>query len=298
MTMKPSFTKIQTLIDKNGQLTASRQMFLKRNVELFGPRKLLPARQTIAARLTKAGAPKPQTTITVVGDAPPGFGKTVNWHPNDAKLAVIVFLNAADPLGVMISGVKTTDVIRFVSATGNASFSEETENEGVGAFIGVVAAGATATAAAFGAPELAPVIGAAEKFAKDRFKEKKVKTKVRDAFGEDPGSGHKARQEGGVVVSLPTGATTQNFISGNSDHKERWIKEPGTRDAKHQPDHMKGRGAFFLQSGSTNKGKATADGDIIIYSWDHQFADNFGFYRLHVLLERGDGKLPDPGPVE
>ena len=59
----------------------------------------------------------------------------------------------------MISGVKKTDTIEFVSDTGIASFAEETQNKGVGAFIGVVAAGATVAASAFGAPELAPVIG-------------------------------------------------------------------------------------------------------------------------------------------
>ena len=97
-------------------------------------------------------------------------------------------MNAGDHLGVMISGARPTDRIDVVSATGIASFAEETENEGVGSLIGIVAAGATVAASAFGAPEAAPAIGAAEKYAKDRFKEKKVKTKRRDPFGEDPGS--------------------------------------------------------------------------------------------------------------
>jgi hypothetical protein len=290
--MKPEFIDFQTVVNKQGMLATSRDKYLKQNVDLFGPKSELSASKTIAARFAKAGAVKPKSNITVIGEAPDGFGKTVNWHADDAKLAVIAFLNSGDPLGVMISGVKATDTIRFVSATGTASFSEETENEGVGAFIGVIAAGATVTASAFGAPELAPVIGAAAEFAKTQFKEEKVKTKRRDPFGEDPGTGHKAKQEGGVVVSLPTGATTQLFTSGTSDHRERWIKEPGTRDTFHLPDHMKGKGAFFLMGGTDNKRIAPADGDIIIYPWDHIFDDNFGFYRLHILLERGSGKPP------
>lgn len=99
-----------------------------------------------------------------------------------------------------------------------------------------------------------------------------------------------AHPEGGVVVSLPE--ARQIFTSGNSDHKERWIKEPGTRDTAHLPDHMRGKGAFFLQSGSLNQYTAGADGDIVIYPWDHIFTDNFGFYRLHILLKRGSGELP------
>ncbi len=294
--MIPALKTIQEAFINQGQLVTSRDIYLKHNVELFGPLKILPASKTIAARFAKPGASKPKSNVTTIGEAPDGFGKTLNWDNDDQKLAVIVFLNAGDPLGVMISGVKKTDTIQFVSATGNASFAEDTKNEGFGAFIGVVAAGLSVTASAFGAPELAPVIGAAADFAKSKFKEEKVKTKRRDPFGEDPGTGHKARQEGGVVVTLPLGTTTQIFSSGNGDHKERWIREPGTREDEKQPDHIKGKGVFFLQSGNNNKRKIEADGDIIIYPWDHIFDDNFGFYRLHVLLERGNGKeAPIPG---
>jgi hypothetical protein len=210
------------------------------------------------------------------------------WHPDDAGLAVVVFLSAADYLGVMISGVRATDTIEFVDAVGIASFAEETENEGAGAIIGIVAAGASVAASAFGAPEAAPIIGAAAKFAESRFQENKVRTKRRDPFGEDPGTGHHARQEGGVLVSLPE--ARQIYYSGNSDHEERWIKKPGTRDTAHLPDHVKR--AFFLQSGSSNKHAAGAEGDFIIYPWDHIFTDNFGFYRLNILLKRGSGRPP------
>jgi len=287
-TIKSRIAARQALINKDARLAASRLAYIRRNTAVFGQAKVIPASRTIAGRFARSGEPRPRSTVTVVGEAPDGFGKQVMWAPEDAALAAIVFLNAGDSLGVMISGVKATDTIEFIFAGGLASFAEETENEGVGAFIGVVAAGATVAASAFGAPELAPVIGAAAKFAADRFQEKKVKTKRRDPFGEDPGSGHKARQEGGVLVSLP--AARRMFYSGNGDHEERWIKEPGTRDDQHRPDHVKD--AFFLQAGKSNKRTATQDGDIVIYPWDHIFEDNFGFYRLHVLLERGSGTPP------
>jgi len=115
-------------------------------------------------------------------------------------------------------------------------------------------------------PEVYSAIGAAAKFAESRLQANKVRTKRRDPFGEGPGTGHKARQEGGLIVSLPE--ARQIFTSGNSDHKERWIKEPGMRDTAHLPDHIKGKGAFFLQSGSTNQHTTGAEGDIIIYPWD------------------------------
>lgn len=287
--VKAAVKSRQLSINRRGLIAASRAAYVARNTSRYGPARSIAPTRTMAARLARAsGQPAPKSSVVTIGTAPEGFGKQVLWDQADQSLAVIAFVATGDPLGVMISGVKKTDTIEFVASMGIGSFAEETENKGVGAFIGVVAAGATVAASAFGAPELAPVIGAAAEFAKTQFEEKKVRTKRRDPFGEDPGSGHKARQEGGVIVSLP--AARQIYYSGNDDHKERWIKEPGTRDTAHLPDQVKN--AFFLQSGSSNKRTATTDGDIIISSWDHIFEDNFGSYRLHMILKRGTGQTP------
>jgi hypothetical protein len=279
---------VRATIAKQGSLAAPPSAYLQHSEALFGHSRPLPANKTVAARLAKAPAAAPNSTQVVVGEAPDGFGKQVLWSPDDAGLALVVFLAAGDPLGVMISGVRATDTIEFVSATGVASFAEETQNKGVGAFIGIVAAGANVAASAFGVPELAPVIAAAEKFADTQFEEAKVKTKRRDPFGVDPGTGGKARQEGGVLVSLP--AARQIYYSGDSDHQERWVKKPGTRDAAHLPSHV--HDASFLLPDSDNLMVSTADGDIIVYPWDYKFEDNFGFYRLHALLKRGSGTPP------
>ena len=278
--------KFNPLLRKQKQLTKFRSTYIKQNIAKFGKTTTIPAKKTIASRFARPGTAKPKTSMLVVGEAPDGFGKQILWDAKDLSLAVVAFLNAGDDLGVMISGVKATDTIEFVSAMGIASFAEETKNKGVPALIGVIAAGADVGASAFGQPELVPVITAAEEFAKKQFEEEKVKTKRRDPFGVDPGSGHKARQEGGVIVSMPEAG--QIFYSGDDDHKNRWIKEPGTRDRSHHPDHVKN--AFFLQGRALDNRKATADGDIIITPWDFIFDDNFGFYRLHILLKRGSGK--------
>jgi hypothetical protein len=55
----------------------------------------------------------------------------------------------------------------------------------------------------------------------------------------------------------------------------------------HLPDHIKGKGAFFLNGSSWNRAIAGKAGDDIICAWDHAFEDNVGFYRLHALLRRG-----------
>jgi len=285
-------------IDEHGVQTARASVYMQRNAARYGARRTVPASRTIPGRLVRAGDPKRRSTITTVGEAPDGFGKQVLWDPQDRQLALVIFLNTGDPDGVMISGALPSDSIEFVKCTGIASFSTDTENEGVGALIGIAAIGANLGAAAFGAAAAAPLINAAAAFAQDRFKEREVKSMRRDPFGEDPGTGHKARAEGGVIVSMPEAG--QIFYSGNGDHTDRWIKQPGVRDNAHRPDHV--RNAYFLDNRSTtqNRRTALAAGDFVISAWDHEFGDNVGYYRLHVLMKRGtNGRpKPQPGPVD
>jgi hypothetical protein len=278
---------------RSGKVQMRADQFRARSRARFGGQATIAPERTIASRRVLAGGSPSRSTIIAAGEHPDGFGNFVAWHPADESLALVLFLNAADANGVMVSGVTDGDRIDIVSATGVASFAEDIENEGVASAIGIVAAGASLGASVFGAPELAPLIGAAAEFAKDRYQERKVRTKRRDPFGEDPGTGHKARQEGGVIISLPAAGAA--FYSGDGDHRDRWIKEPGTRDDAHRPDHV--RNAFFLQRDRIrNQRRATSDGDIIVNPWDHVFEDNAGFYRLHVLLNRMDP--PPPSPVD
>lgn len=265
----------------------------------FGKPTLVPRDTTAAAKVAKAhlksgaGLKVPASQTQRVGAAPEGFGKYVMWSEKDPQLALMVFLNAGDSLGVGVLGVKTTDRIQFVASVGHASFAEETENKGISGLIGIAAAGAELGAAAFGFPEVAPVIAAGSKFAQDQFKEKQVKTKVRDAFGEDPGSHHKARQEGGVLVCAPTAF---GILSSGEDEKY-WIKPPGNRIDANRPDHVRKTKSFFLRRGMGEQTFQGA-GDVFLVAWDHAFSDNFGFYELHVIMKRGSGKVPKPDPVE
>jgi hypothetical protein len=249
--------------------------------------KLRPARPGVAG----GGLKTPESTTQQVGQAPDGFGKYIQWAPGDQALALMVFLNTADSTGVAVLGVNKTDTIELVSAAGNASFSEGTANKGIPAAIGIVAAGANIGAAAFGFPEAAPLIGAASKFAQEQFAEKPLKTKQRDAYGVDPGSQHKARQEGGVLICMPGAHGT--YSSGEDE--KFWIKEPGNRIDRHRPDHVKK--AFFIRRGMGPQTMADA-GDLYMLAWDHDFRDNLGFYELHVILRRGSGRVPPPPEVE
>jgi hypothetical protein len=295
-----AITEIQREIH-NGRLTLRPDEY-QRRARVFGATRVVPQGRTPADRIARAGAGRGATTLTrspasvttQVGEAPEGFGKYVQWAQEDTELAVVVFLNAADPLGVAILGVTPGDTFGLEFAAGLASFAEDTENEGVSSIIGIVAAGATMGASAFGVPEAGPLIAEGASFAQDKYKERQVRTKVRDAYGEDPSSRRKARQEGGVLVCKPEAHGT--YYSG---HDERfWIRFPGDRIDRNRPEHL-GRNAFFIRRGMGPQ-RVREAGDLCLLAWDHVFPDNFGFYELHVIMRRGD--LPptpvDPDPVD
>lgn len=273
---------LQSQIKNDARLRVTRAQYREAASDVFGRLRILRSTDLPVVFATAPGIKTLNSELDVVGEPPDGFGKGINWSEDDDKLAAVVFLNTADPLGVMITGVRQFDTIEFVSATGLAS-SSRGDNDLTSSIIGVVAAGAGVAASAFGLPEVQPLIAAGETFAQAAFKQSEFNRAVRDPFGEIVSTGEKARQEVGVIVSLPEARTI--FYGGDDDHKNRWIKKPGTRDLAHRPDHVKG--AFFLQKGASNRHQAGAAGDIFLAAWDHIFPDNNGFYRLHILLRRG-----------
>lgn len=257
-------------------------------------------KQTVAARpmlKAKAGpmalAAAGKSSLTVVGGEglPEGFGKGITWDRADPEALLVMFINAADPLGISIDGMQAGDKVQVMSASGVASFSEDKGNPLASSIVGLVATGANVAVTAAGAPEVAPVITAAEKFAQDQFKATNAKTKRRDAFGVDPGSGHKAKQEGGILVCLPEAQGT--FYSGDGDHKERWVKPDGTRSDDKLPAHMF-NAAFFPRQGfgEHNTRMAGQTGQMYVVPWDWKFEDNAGFYKVFVKLTKGNGPPP------
>lgn len=286
----------RNLIVEGGKLSLGTAKWIRLKEKIYGKRRALKASETPLGMLKRKKGAKskkaPKSIPVVIGDAPEGFGQYLHWDEADEDLAVIVFVNPADSIGVVIDGVRRGDTIEVYDAAGIASFSEDTENEGVAGFLTVVGVGAGITASAFGQPEFVPLINAATGFAKEQWKEKKVKSKRRDAFGEDPSSHHKAKQEGGILITLPARGVVGGPIYSGRD-KQYWIKEPGDRIPKLYPPQVKN--AFFVTR-ERKPHQATGDGEIFITAWDHIFEDNLGFYRLKLFLRRGS--VPDPGNVE
>lgn len=224
----------------------------------------------------------PASSVTTVGTQPAGFGMSISWV-GEEDLAVVAFVSAADSLGLGINGVTDGDTIQFFSATGLATFSQDSHNEFVGSIATIVAAGASLGAAAFGQPELAPFITAAGASIAKAFPESKSPSMGRDAYGQMAGSDEFARAEGGLLVCSPT--VQGVYYSGDRDHQDRWIRSGKDRKNEHRPPHV--RDAFFLRRG-TGRTMLRGDGTLVICPWDWKFEDNIGAYKVEFILRRGE----------
>lgn len=244
-----------------------------------------PMRRTPANQLAPNASPG--NKVVRVGDEPEGFGKEIFWDRKDDEILLVVFVNAADNLGVSIRNIRRSDIVSVISAAGIASFAEDSGNPTASSLVGLLAVGAKAGLGIAGVPQAIPIVNEVERFAKESFKATNAKTKRRDAFGVDPGSGHKAKEEGGVIITLPQASGP--FYSGDDDHKNRWIKPDGTRNDKNLPQHIAVGSAFFPRRGSTshNTRTVTKSGDIYVLAWDWKFEDNAGLYKVFLHIKKG-----------
>jgi hypothetical protein len=253
-----------------------------------------PPRQSVAAILanralrlsTTAVAPAAPTAAStqVQGPAqqPAGFGTLVPWV-GEEDLAILAFINAHDQYGLCVTGVRNGDIYEHVAATGSASFSTATKNNGIAGLITVAAAGLNILASAYGQAELVPLITAGSKFAQQQFPESTQPNESRDPYGVET-NGSLAREEGGVIVCEPSAQGI--YHSGDSNHRGHWVQGDGVRNDSNKPQHIPRRQAFFLQQGMAPR-PLHGDGDLFLAAWDWSFLDNSGFYLVHAILRRG-----------
>lgn len=236
------------------------------------------------------------TTISgaTVGDPPPGFGKGFTWDRADNEILLVLFINVADPLGISIDGVQAGDQVQVVTAAGLASFSEDKGNELATSIIGLVAKGVNIVLGAADAPEVKPLIDAAETFAKDQFKATNAKTMIRDPFGVEPTTGLKSRRNGGLLVCLPEAGGT--YYSGDWNHEDRGIQGNGVRTDDQLPTHIPVSHVYFPIQGNPqhNTRIMGQSGQMFVLAWDYKFDDNAGFYKVFVKLTKGNGPPPPP----
>jgi hypothetical protein len=187
----------------------------------------------------------------------------VPWT-GEEDLAILAFINAHDPFGLCVTGVRDGDIYEHVAATGTASFATETKNNGIAGLITVAAAGLGILATAYGQPDLVPLIGAGVKYAEQQFPESAQPSERRDPYGVEP-NGSLAREEGGVIVCEPSAQGI--YHSGDSGHRGHWIQGSGVRSDANMPQHIPRHQAFFLQHGMAPR-SLHGNGDLFLAAWD------------------------------
>ena len=256
--------------------------------------KATPQRLRAVSRATS----QPSTSsVTTVGTAPSGFGKEFDWDRSQPVCLLCVFLNAADPLGVSITGLQQGDTIQVLSASGICSFAKSSGDPTLSSIIGLVAEGAEgAVDALTGSTAANSTIQDAAQFAQSFLKGGAAEM-FRDPFGVEPSSGAVACEQGGVVVCLPQAEGT--YYSGDGSHRNLWASMPhAIGQARGLPSVYQSMSNnppfFFLGHNVTNVGNCTTSGVAYILAWDSIFPDNSGSYQLFVKLTRGGSSSTSP----
>jgi hypothetical protein len=220
----------------------------------------------------------------VVGEAPAGFGPIFEWdRERFERVNLSAFVNAADPLGIMIAGARADDRLTVTSASGLATFAQSKGSFSV-SLIGLVS-GVSGGVVIFNGGDKDgsnAIVEAVNKFAEREFENKGERVLIRDAFGIEPSSQNSAKREGGVVISLP--AAGGPYYSG-SDKKFNLRSNEPRRDSE-RPAHVEF--GFFLVRGDADhmSRPVGSNGEIYLVAWDHKFQDNAGFYQVRLTLTR------------
>ena len=212
-----------------------------------------------------------QDRFVPVGQPPAGFAKTIEWNRRLKEATFVIFVNAADPLGVAISNLKKGDEVEVASAVGYASFGEGS---------GRITSSIVGDTAPMGRGR--SWITAGPEFARRAFAWPR-RNERRDAFGRDPDLGEWCRDDGGVLICLPSAGG----IYHQNDHG---IREGEPRWDRHRPGHVT-CGFFPLPADipdakTHNTRRVTRDGELYVVAWDSEFEDNQGYYTVFLKIRR------------
>ena len=286
--------KIEAEIDREGKLACGEHWFKRREALTGECRRAVRASMQIAGMRYPAG----HARLIVIGKAPEGYGHALCWDRSSEAVLCCLYINAADPNGILIQGLRKGDTVSVISASGMASFANEMGNPFFGGLVTVMAAGDNVILNAFDLESLADVIDAGEAFALRYFGQpeesedetRAVDCKLRDAYGVT-NTGRLAQQEGGILVCLPEQGGT---VYSSETCERRWLKSACVRCDDSRPAHA--LGSFFARpchtSGNVNQRTCVTDGDACVIAWDGRYSDNKGFYKVLLGIRQG-GRLPD-----
>jgi hypothetical protein len=199
-----------------------------------------------------------------------------------------VSIPANNDVGAIISGVLAGDTLIVYSASGIASF-DSTSMKLVGAALGLAnaIAGDVLMFATEGAA--APFVAAWNTAAStviDAVGNADIKSKRRDPYGCDPGTGDYASHEGGLIVCMPE---CKGAIYASDDY---YLGDDSKSKGRRYPDYSaaaKKRNVLYPcpVPGGLMSATASIAGAINILAFDSTFDDNAGSYNVGLCIVRG-----------
>jgi hypothetical protein len=253
--------------------------------------------QTVQAVHLSTNQPS-TSSIIQVGNVPSGMGTEFDWDRSQQACLLGIAINASDPLGVAIGGLKAGDKVEILRATGVCSFDKDTGHPLLASLIGLLGEGTQDAIDAFVGTEFDNVIKSATTDLQNAAKGSGKGTMLRDPYGIEPGSNKYGLSEGGVVVMMPQAG---GIYYGGSD---RASLPHVFGQARGLPALLKpytNTPLYFLGHAVPNGGAVCqADGVAYVLAWDFNYGDNAGTYQVVVRLTQGGAStspLPSASPA-
>ena len=210
------------------------------------------------------------------------MGTDFSWDRSSPSISLVLFVNAADPTGVSISNLEANDEVNVTDMAGLAAFDADKGNSAAHSIVGLLLSTGEAIAEHTGHGAFNGPIEDLEAIARQAFGANNPVGKVRDAFGVAEDGNHKARQEGGILVTLP--GAIGPYRSGEDE--KLWIQGDGERTDPNRPGHVE-FGFFPRRDPRHNRRKAGRPGRMFVTAWDWRYTDNAGYYKVFLTITRG-----------
>jgi hypothetical protein len=188
-------------------------------------------------------------TTGTSGEVPEAWKSNIfHWGREDDQAMLLAFVNSAYEPGVGITGLQAGDwILVKEAARASATFANDKGAFGKKALISLLASTAqgalTGLALENWQTAIGPIIQTGKAIADEAYQGTHERAKRRDLYGRDPATGEFHRQEGGIVIVMPTDPSQDlnNIFSGNDSDKgkKRWIKKGGgPRISSLIPNHL------------------------------------------------------------
>ncbi len=201
---------------------------------------------------------------------------------------VWALIDAADPYGITVQGVKEGDTIAIESIGGIAWFSDQSIR---GTVFSIIYGVASQLIPAGPLSDITQTVG--KEVGLEDNQDKPDREMARDGYGRNLGNGNYAENEGGIVVCMPSAygpmyANAKNHLDGDAVSQGRFEKY-----VKSDSD-MKGRCFFPTRIDreedstlvSVMEKTAQQDGVLHMFAFDREYEDNAGNYQVKFRITR------------